>query len=86
MDVLKVGHHGSSTSSGEDFIRIVSPRYAAISVGEGNDYGHPSDEVLARLEQAGAAVSRTDRDGTIAVSYTHLRRRCSRTPKHWRRP
>ncbi len=65
MDVLKVGHHGSSTSSGEDFIRIVSPRYAAISVGEGNDYGHPSDEVLARLEQAGAAVSRTDRDGTI---------------------
>ena len=65
VDVLKVGHHGSSTSSSAEFIRFVKPRYAAISVGEGNDYGHPDDVVLTRLEQADAIVSRTDRDGTI---------------------
>ncbi|MBQ7953423.1 MAG: MBL fold metallo-hydrolase [Clostridia bacterium] len=49
-DVLKVGHHGSSTSSTKDFIKAVNPEYAIIEVGEGNSYGHPHDEILDVLE------------------------------------
>ena len=63
--VLKVGHHGSSTSSSADFLRAVRPDCALISCGEGNSYGHPEQVVLDRLEAIGAAVYRTDRDGTI---------------------
>ncbi len=62
-DVLKVGHHGSSTSSSEKFLSYVSPKLAYISVGK-NSYGHPSDATLGRLENIGARVFRTDRDGT----------------------
>ncbi len=64
-DVLKVAHHGSSTSSKEDFIKAVRPRYAAISVGKDNEYAHPHNEVLSLLEQVGAGVYRTDRNGDI---------------------
>lgn len=63
--VLKVGHHGSDTSSSYRFLREVSPQYAVISVGEDNKYGHPSDEVLSRFRDAGAAVYRTDMQGHI---------------------
>lgn len=66
-DVLKVGHHGSDTSSGENFILRVSPRVAVISVGEGNSYGHPNDAVMERLRRAGATVFRTDEDGTVVI-------------------
>lgn len=64
-DVLKVGHHGSKTSSSEPFLRTVSPRYAVISCGRGNDYGHPHDRTLENLTAIGAVVYRTDRDGTV---------------------
>ena len=64
-DVLKVAHHGSSTSSKEDFIKAVRPRYAAISVGKDNEYAHPHNEVLSLLERVGAGVYRTDRNGDI---------------------
>lgn len=64
-DVLKVGHHGSSTSSGKKFLRRVSPSYAVISCGTGNDYGHPHKETLEKLDAIGAAVYRTDLNGTI---------------------
>lgn len=64
-DLLKVGHHGSSTSSSADFLRAVRPDCALISCGAGNSYGHPEQVVLDRLEAIGAAVYRTDRDGTI---------------------
>lgn len=68
-DVLKVGHHGSETSTGYRFVRSVMPDYAIISVGEGNTYGHPHEAPLSRLEQAGVAQYRTDKLGTvIAVS------------------
>lgn len=68
-DVLKVGHHGSDTSSGYRFLREVMPRHAVVSVGEGNAYGHPHDAILSRLQDAGSTVYRTDRLGTIiAVS------------------
>ena len=66
-DVLKVGHHGSSTSSGDRFLEAVNPSLAVISVGAGNSYGHPSADVIAALVRVGAQVLRTDRVGTIVV-------------------
>lgn len=66
-DILKVGHHGSKTSSTEDFLRAVSPRLAIISVGRKNRYGHPTQEVLGRLQAPGIKVFRTDLDGDIAI-------------------
>ncbi len=67
-DVLKVGHHGSRTSSSAALIAAVRPRHAVISVGIRNRFGHPSAEVLETLEGAGAAVWRTDRDGAITMT------------------
>ncbi len=66
--VLKVGHHGSSTSTSYPFLREVMPEYAVISVGKGNDYGHPHKETLARLRDADAAVYRTDEMGDIVMT------------------
>ena len=66
-DILKVGHHGSSTSTGEDFLAAVSPRIAVISCGAGNSYGHPHNSTLRRLRAAGAEIYRTDKNGTITV-------------------
>lgn len=65
--VLKVGHHGSSSSTSYRFLREVLPDYAVISVGAGNKYGHPNEEVLSRLADAEATVYRTDLCGTIIV-------------------
>jgi competence protein ComEC len=68
-DVLKVGHHGSSTSTGYRFLREVAPKYAIISCGTGNSYGHPHDAPLSRLRDAEVSVYRTDKMGhIIAVS------------------
>lgn len=69
-DVLKVAHHGSRTSSSQDFLDVVRPRVAMISVGRRNRYGHPADQVIARLLLSGARVLRTDRDGTYALDFT----------------
>jgi competence protein ComEC len=66
-DVLKVGHHGSSTSSSDEFLSAVHPSAAIISVGADNIYGHPSADVLAALARVGARVVRTDERGTIIV-------------------
>jgi competence protein ComEC len=65
--VLKVGHHGSSGSSSAAFLSRADPEVAVISVGEGNDYGHPHRETLDRLKSAGTLVLRTDLDGTILI-------------------
>lgn len=67
-DVLKMGHHGSSTSSSEEFLRAVDPDTVLISVGEGNSYGHPHEETLEKIEKYGYNVFRTDMDGTIVLS------------------
>lgn len=68
-DVLKVGHHGSDTSTSDAFLAKVNPTYAVISVGTGNDYGHPHKETLDKLNAKGIAIYRTDLNGTIiAVS------------------
>ena len=66
-DVLKVGHHGSSTSSSDSFLAAVRPDVAIISVGLGNNYGHPSVDVLRALSRVGAEVLRTDEAGTVIV-------------------
>ena len=63
--VLKVGHHGSDTSTSYPFLREIMPQYAVISVGEGNSYGHPNENLLSRLRDAGVKVYRTDLQGTI---------------------
>ena len=63
--VLKVPHHGSDSSSCESFLRAVSPQIAVISVGEGNDYGHPSRDTITRLAVCGSAIYRTDIHGTV---------------------
>lgn len=63
--VLKVGHHGSKTSTTYPFLREVSPEYAVISVGKGNSYGHPTEDVLSRLRDADVVTFRTDECGTI---------------------
>lgn len=66
-DVLKVGHHGSTTSSSKEFIKEVSPNIAVIPVGEGNDYGHPHKEILDLLENNNIELLRTDLEGTIVL-------------------
>ncbi len=67
-DVLKIGHHGSHTSTGERFLAKVRPRIALISCGKHNHFGHPHAEVLERLHAAGIAVFRTDIQGHLAVT------------------
>lgn len=64
-DVLKVGHHGSSSSSCQSFLKAATPKYAAISVGANNIYSHPNDSVISALENCGAQILRTDTDGDI---------------------
>ena len=63
--VLKSGHHGSKTSSSHAFLDMVEPEYAAISVGEGNSFGHPTQEILDRYEYLKIKTFRTDKDGII---------------------
>lgn len=67
-DVLKVGHHGSGSSSSSAFLKRVSPEFAVIQVGEGNAFDHPRQEVLDRLEAVGSRVLRTDRLGKIELT------------------
>ena len=63
IDILKVGHHGSKSSSSKEFIDEVNPKYSIISVGKNNRYGHPNNEVLENLKDS--KIYRTDRDGSI---------------------
>ena len=65
--VLKVGHHGSKTSSSTEFLKVVKPETALISVGAGNDYGHPHQAALRRLEQGKIKIWRTDQNGMITI-------------------
>ena len=67
-DVLKVGHHGSDTSTSYPFLREVDPDYAVISVGENNDYGHPSEDTLSRLRDDDVTVYRTDLQGAVVCT------------------
>lgn len=66
-DVLKVGHHGSKNSTTDDFLAAIHPQVAIISAGENNPYGHPSPQLLARLQNANVRILRTDRDGAVHI-------------------
>jgi len=66
-DVLRIGHHGSSTSTTQEFLDAVNPNIAIISVGADNRYGHPHNTVMSRLRVAGIAIYRTDYHGNIAI-------------------
>ena len=67
IDVLKVGHHGSNTSSSQKFLEQVLPEISIISVGKDNSYGLPKDKILERLNKIGSTIYRTDNDGTIQL-------------------
>jgi competence protein ComEC len=67
VDVLKIAHHGSSSSSSFLFVKSVKPKISIISCGEGNQYGHPHQETLALLQNLGIKIYRTDLNGTILV-------------------
>jgi competence protein ComEC len=67
VDVLKVAHHGSATSTSSRFLDVARPQLAVISAGRGNVYGHPSPQVLWRLAAHGVPARRTDRDGTVVI-------------------
>lgn len=66
-DILKVGHHGSRFSSGEEFLKKIGAKIAVIEVGK-NNYGHPTAQTLNRLELAGSRIFRTDKDGTVKLT------------------
>lgn len=66
-DVLKVGHHGSKTSTSDAFLKRVNPQYAIIQCGKDNSYGHPSQETVDKLTEAGIQIYRTDQDGTVRI-------------------
>ncbi|MGY3710347.1 ComEC/Rec2 family competence protein [Lactococcus lactis subsp. lactis] len=67
VDVLKVGHHGSKTSSNSDFIKEINPKLALISVGEKNRYGHPNQETLETLKKNQIRILRTDQKGALKL-------------------
>ena len=79
VDVLKVAHHGSGSSSSEALLLAASPRVALVSVGRRNRYGHPHRITMARLEAVGARVFRSDQDGSVSIVADHNGRMTVRT-------
>ncbi len=69
-DILKVGHHGSNSSSGERFLSEATPEYAVISVGQNNSYFHPHTVTLNSLKKCGAKTFRTDKNGDVTFDFT----------------
>jgi competence protein ComEC len=67
-DIIKVPHHGSKSSSSEDFVLQTKPAVAVVTVGRGNPYHHPTDEVLARYRKIGSLICRTDLDGAVTIA------------------
>jgi len=67
-DLLKIAHHGSNSSTSDNFLNAVNPKYAVISVGKNNDYGHPKENIMGKLKKRNIPVYRTDESGTIIVN------------------
>ncbi|WP_430785145.1 DNA internalization-related competence protein ComEC/Rec2 [Virgibacillus flavescens] len=78
IDVLKVAHHGSNTSTDSSFVKKLRPKYAWISVGQNNSYGHPTTEVLDLLNIEGVKIFRTDQDGAVQFRYKDNKGRFSK--------
>ena len=70
-DILKVAHHGSKTSSSQNFIELVKPKIALIGVGKDNTFGHPNESVLERLRDLKCKIYRTDENGEISIKVKH---------------
>ena len=68
LDILKVGHHGSDTSSGREFLKVIKPKYALISVGLNNKFKHPSKAVIDRLNEIDSIILETRYDGTVILN------------------
>jgi competence protein ComEC len=86
IDALKVGHHGSKTSSPLEFLNQVTPSWSFISVGAGNTYGHPNPTILENLAVVGSEVYRTDQLGTIELitdGQTFVQVKSHKTLEHW---
>lgn len=73
-DILKVAHHGSKTSTTQEFISKIEPRVALIGVGSNNKFGHPNMNVIERLKVFGTKVYRTDEDGEISIRVQQKKR------------
>ena len=71
ITILKVGHHGSRTSSSEEFIRTINPTYALISAGVNNKFNHPNVEVVERLEENGSIIFNTEINGMVMFDFTN---------------
>lgn len=71
VDVIKIGHHGSNTSSDSAFISSINPQLAILSLGENNRYGHPHKSVLATLDRFEVYILRTDKQGSISIYFSH---------------
>ena len=85
-NVLKIAHHGSKTSTTEDFLKTVSPKIALIGVGKNNNFGHPNEQVIERLKKNGVKVYRTDTDGEISILWIKMYKfhYFVNTKKQWR--
>ncbi len=70
VEVVKMPHHGSNTSSSVEFISLTRPEWVLVGVGEGNRFGHPVPEVLDRWEAMGSRVARTDTEGSVRLVYS----------------
>ena len=80
--ILKVGHHGSKTSSTEEFIKQINPKISVIGVGQNNKFGHPNEETLKTLESYGSTVYRTDLCGEITIIVNKIGRMKVKTKKY----
>lgn len=76
VDWLKVGHHGSAGATSKEFLVATTPETAIISVGKDNRYGHPTEELLSRVREAGAKLLRTDEEGTIQIGCQNAQKQC----------
>ncbi len=76
IDWLKIGHHGSNSSTSDSFLKITSPQYAIISAGKDNRYGHPTDEIMSRLQDSNIKILRTDESGTIKIDCQTIDTKC----------
>ncbi len=78
VDFLKIAHHGSKYATSTEFLDSVQPKEAIISVAKNNRYGHPTEEVLSRLEEKGITILRTDQDGDIIYACPEIKKDCLR--------